>query len=256
MKSAKRVLVVDDEASVRMTLAANLELEGYEVVEADSGQRAVELVRERPFEVVLTDMRMPGMNGLETFRAIRDLHPGLPVVLMTGFALEGLLEEGINEGAYAVLRKPFSMDLAAKVIARAAESQLILVVDDAPSVADTLAAALSAAGLRSESVHDGEAAAAIVRDRRVDVCVLDLVMPGKDGVITCEEILLTDPSVVIIAMTAFSAERLIAEVLAKGGYACLRKPFSVTDLIHTIARARSDPRALGAQAAGALARGG
>jgi two-component system, NtrC family, response regulator HydG len=239
MNGPKRVLVVDDEKGVRTTLAANLELEGYEVVEAESGFRAVELAKERPFEVVITDMRMPGMNGLETFREIRKVRPDTAVVLMTGFALEKLLEEGVNEGAYAVLQKPFSMDLAAKVVARAALSQLVLVVDDAPMIADTLASALGAAGLRAESVHDGESAVEVVRERDVDVCVLDLVMPGKDGLAACEEILAAKPDTVIIAMTAHSAERLIAAVLDKGGYACLRKPFSVTDLIQTIARARA-----------------
>jgi two-component system, NtrC family, response regulator HydG len=242
--TTKRVLVVDDEPGMRTTLAANLELGGYEVVEAESGPRALELVKERPFHAVITDMRMPGMNGLDTFRAIRKIHPDMPVVLMTGFAMERLLEEGINEGAYAVLRKPFSMQVAAKVIARAVRSQLILVVDDAPAAADTLAAALESAGLSAVSVHDGDAAARAVRYGHVDVCVLDLIMPGKDGLATCGEILAADPEVIIIAMTGQAVERLITAVLDKGCFACLRKPFSVPDLVHAIARARlgSDKR--------------
>jgi len=233
-----RVLVVDDEPGMRMTLAANLELEGYEVVEAESGSQALDLVKERPFQAVITDMRMPGMSGLDTFRAIRELYPDMAVVLMTGFAVEEMLEEGLSEGAYAVLRKPFSMELAAKVLARAVRSQLILVVDDAPKAADTLAAALSLAGLQAESVHDGEAATHIVREGRVDVCVLDLVMPKKDGLATCQEILAIDPQVIIIAITGHAVERLIKAVLEQGCYACVRKPFDVKDLIHTIAQAR------------------
>lgn len=236
----KRVLVVDDEAGMRMTLAANLELEGYEVVEADCGKRAIELVKAGEFSAVITDMRMPGMGGLETFREIRRFKPNMPVILMTGFAIEKQLDEGITEGAYAVLRKPFSMSLAAAVMARAVRSQLVLVVDDAPATADTLAAALESTGLRAVSVHDGDAATSAVKQGRVDVCVLDLIMPGKDGLATCEEILSADPQIIVIAMTGRAAERLITSVLEKGCYACLRKPFNVSDLVHAIARARAD----------------
>lgn len=240
MTERTRVLVIDDEEGMRVTLAANLELEGYEVVEAADGQRALEIVAEQPFSLVITDIRMPGMSGVEVLRRLRRLRPGIVVIMMTGFALEDLVEEGILEGAYAVLKKPFSMDLAAEVVARAAEARSVLVVDDAQELADSIAAALRDAGLRAEASRSGRDAIEAVRARRVDVCVLDLIIPGQDGLVTCQEILALDPTVAVIVMTGYPVAEMITRIAERGGYACLRKPFETRDLLHTIAQARSD----------------
>jgi DNA-binding NtrC family response regulator len=240
MGERKRVLVVDDEEGMRITLAANLELEGYEVVEAGSGARALALVAEQPFSLVVTDIRMPGMNGVELLRQIRRIRPDLAVIMMTGFAVEDLVEEGILEGAYTVLEKPFSMEVVAEVVARAVEGRAVLVVDDTPAVADSIAVVLREAGLRAEVVHGGDAAVEAVRAGRIDVCVLDLVMPGQDGLATCDRILALDQGVAVIVMTGLPVEELITQIAQRGSYACLRKPFEVRDLLRTIAQARGD----------------
>src|SRR5439155_27260032 len=98
----KRVLLVDDDDGVRLSLSANLELEGFDVVEAKNGEEAIALARSGDFDLVITDVRMPGINGVDTFRAIRKHKPDLAVVIMTGFALESLLDEAQSEGTYAV----------------------------------------------------------------------------------------------------------------------------------------------------------
>jgi CheY-like chemotaxis protein len=233
--------VVDDEPGMRATLAANLELEGYEVMEAEDGRRALALFQQQPFELVITDIRMPGLNGVDTLRALRKIRPKATVVLMTGFALERLIDQGIAEGAYAVLQKPFSMDVVMRVIARAARSPTVLVVDDIPAVADAIATSLQAIGLRAETAHDGASAERLVRQGAIDVCVLDLVMPVQDGVAVCERLLAVDRALTIISMTAYPADEMIGKVAAMGGYACLRKPFAIPALIETIARARAAP---------------
>ena len=92
-----RVLIVDDERSLLLTLVANLELEGFEVVAASDGARALELVREQRFDLLLTDVRMPGMNGVDLFRQIRRVCPQMPVILMTAYAVETLIDEAIQE---------------------------------------------------------------------------------------------------------------------------------------------------------------
>src|SRR5512140_1747134 len=104
-----RVLIVDDESSLLMTLAANLELEGFDVVEASTPQRALELVRSQHFDLVLSDIRMPGMSGVDLFHAIRATHPQMPVILMTAFALEAMVRDAIEHGVYTVLAKPFEI---------------------------------------------------------------------------------------------------------------------------------------------------
>ncbi|MDC0679516.1 response regulator [Sorangium atrum] len=241
MQGTGPVLVVDDEEGMRATLAANLELEGYEVVEARDGAHALELVKRRRFALVLSDVRMPGLDGVATFREIKRLQPELTVVLMTGFAREQLIEQGIGEGVYAVIYKPFSMEHLMRIIARALSSRGVLVVDDLPAVAESIVAGLKAAGLRAEAAYDGHTAIQRARDAAVDVCVLDLRMPSLDGVRTHEQIRRLSRGITVIAMTGHATPEMIHAFTSQGGYACLHKPFEVRELMHTIARARSDP---------------
>ncbi|WP_437850150.1 response regulator [Sorangium sp. So ce363] len=236
----KRVLVIDDEEGMRITLAASLELEGYEVVEARDGIHALELVRQQAFTLVISDIRMPGLNGVETFRELKRIQPELTVVLMTAFALERLIEEAIAEGVYTVIHKPFSMDHLARIVARAVDSPAVLVVDDIPKVADSIVAVLRDAGLSAHAVHDGRAAVQYVIERGIDVCVLDLVMPDQDGVTTCAQMRGLKKRVTVIAMTGHAVPEMVSAIMSKGGYACLHKPFDARELIHTIARARGD----------------
>jgi DNA-binding NtrC family response regulator len=162
---------------------------------------------------------------------------------MTAFALEKLIEEAIAEGVYTVVYKPFSMDHLSRIIARAADSPAVLVVDDVPKVAESIVAVLQQAGLSAHALHDGRAAVRHIVEEGGDVCVLDLVMPDQDGVTTCEQLRGLARHVTVIAMTGHAVPEMICAVMSKGGYTCLRKPFDARELIHTIARARGDAAA-------------
>jgi CheY-like chemotaxis protein len=98
------VLVVDDESSVRSLVRSILEHAGHEVVEASSAGEALELLRTRSPEVLLTDIVMPGMNGLALAAHAHQLHPAMPVIFMSGFA-----RQYADELSGSVcLRKPFT----------------------------------------------------------------------------------------------------------------------------------------------------
>ncbi|WP_437484223.1 response regulator [Sorangium sp. So ce1014] len=119
MQATRRVLVVDDEEGMRATVAANLELEGYEVVEARDGAHALDLVRQQRFALVLSDVKMPGLNGVETFRELRRIQPDLTVIAMTGHAAPEMIHAFTSRGGYACLRKPFDVRELMHTIARA-----------------------------------------------------------------------------------------------------------------------------------------
>src|SRR5262245_61261965 len=129
MSVSRHILVVDDEESVRLTLAANLELAGYEVTIAEDGQRAGELAALTAFDPIISDMRMPRRTGLDAFREIKRIRPDLAVIIMTAFTTESLLDEAFAEGVYTVLHKPFSMQRLLDLIPRAVARGVVLVVD-------------------------------------------------------------------------------------------------------------------------------
>jgi DNA-binding NtrC family response regulator len=119
MERAK-VLVVDDKENILKLLARILGDE-YEVTTASDGGRAISLVAAQPFDVVLTDLRMPGADGFEVLRAVKARAPETEVVMMTAYATVSDAVEAMKQGAYDYIQKPFDPDDAARVVARAVE---------------------------------------------------------------------------------------------------------------------------------------
>jgi DNA-binding NtrC family response regulator len=233
-----RILLVDDEQSLLTTLAANLELEGFDVVEAGSAAAALVAIGRGRFDLVLSDVRMPGATGVELFRKVREERPELPFLLMTAFSVEVLIEEALAHGVYAVLPKPFEIDRAVFTLLRAARAPYVLVIDDLRGVAESLAAMLDACGVRARAEPSGERAVELVRSGEVDVCLVDLVMPGLDGPAVIEKIRRIDPSIACIAISGHDVPEMMRRLSASGATSCLRKPVPPQVLVREIARAR------------------
>src|SRR6478735_6521049 len=107
---APRILIVDDDAGQRSLLHSFLKGQGFETVPVDSGARALEALRAQPFSMMISDVRMPGMSGLETLRLARKEHPVLPVLLVTAFADIRDAVGAMRDGALNYLAKPIDLD--------------------------------------------------------------------------------------------------------------------------------------------------
>ncbi len=121
-----RILVVDDETNVRTLLSEVLQGQGYEVVVASSGEEAVELARKSPFEIVITDMRMPGINGVEVIQHVKNINSECCVIVITAYASVESAVEAIRRGAYDYITKPFNIATMRIIVDRAAERQRLL----------------------------------------------------------------------------------------------------------------------------------
>ncbi|MDW8102870.1 MAG: response regulator [Anaerolineae bacterium] len=110
MAHKKRVLVVDDEISVRKICQFILQMMGFEVETAADGMEAVEKAREKPFDLIITDIKMPGINGVETARLIREIYPDVPWIVMTAYGQLDLALKAIRLGVNGFLLKPFTPD--------------------------------------------------------------------------------------------------------------------------------------------------
>jgi two-component system response regulator HydG len=117
----ERILVVEDEEGMREFLKILLGKERYEVVAADCGEKAIERFKEENFHVVITDIKMPGMNGMEVLTAIRQMDPSVPVILMTGHASMDTAIEAVNKGAFAYLLKQARNDEIKQLVRKAIE---------------------------------------------------------------------------------------------------------------------------------------
>ena len=115
------VLIVDDEQSMCELIDTALELRGYDTTWCQSADRAMELLRQREFDVVLTDVRMPGTTGLQLCQQIKLQRPDIPVVVMTAFGSLETAVSAMRSGAYDFITKPVEMEVLSLTIARAAE---------------------------------------------------------------------------------------------------------------------------------------
>lgn len=115
------VLVVDDEGANRYSVSKTLQRVGYMVSEASSGEEALDIMNKQTFDVVLTDIRMPGLDGVELLRRIKDEAPDAIVILMTGYASLGTAVEALRLGAHDYLIKPSSSQDIRQSVSRGVE---------------------------------------------------------------------------------------------------------------------------------------
>jgi excisionase family DNA binding protein len=114
-----RILVVDDEASIRDLLSKTLALADYDVDTAPDGRSALERLRLYPYDLLIVDLKMPGMDGLAVVREAKRLKADLPVIVITGYSTEAAAIEALNLGVTSYLTKPFKVS---QVLANAAKA--------------------------------------------------------------------------------------------------------------------------------------
>src|SRR4030065_146761 len=107
---SNKILIVDDEKLMRISLESQLKKEGYDVSSVDNANEGMNLIKSEEFDIVVTDLRLPNMNGMELLKEIKNYNPDIIVVIMTAY---GTLESAVaatKEGAYDYIAKPFSTD--------------------------------------------------------------------------------------------------------------------------------------------------
>ena len=105
-----RILIVDDDQAMRLALSESLESCGYDISTAENGSEALNLFKKGKFDLVVTDMKMPGMTGIEVLQSVKILSPDIPVILITAYGTVNTAVEAMKEGAAEFIMKPFSLD--------------------------------------------------------------------------------------------------------------------------------------------------
>ena len=135
MAKETRVLVVDDDISFAESLTDILNEKGYDAVAVNSGEEALEKIKERSFDVVLMDVKMPVMDGMQTFKEIKKLSRSITVIMMTAYSMDDLVHDALKEGAYGVLRKPLDIEqVIRRIEISKAGGSLTMIIDDDPNI--------------------------------------------------------------------------------------------------------------------------
>ena len=247
MEDTLRILVVDDDRMMARTIVDILKVKGYEAQAVHSGPEALEKVaqgsfgsaQDRPFDCVLTDIKMPGVNGVELYRAIKTRQPDLPVVLMTAYSTDSLVEEGLEEGAIAALTKPLDINRLLCFFSSLRKERSIAIVDDDPQFCKTLGDVLRMRGFAVTQVSDPHG---VVERLGADgqVVLLDMRLNNISGLGVLREIRERHPHLPVVLVTGYREEMAsaIEAALKIGAYTCLHKPLEIEHLLQLLAEIR------------------
>ena len=227
------ILVVDDDEDTCQNLSDILCDLGYQVDSAHDGPSALEMVRVKPYDVALLDLKMPGMDGLELYREIKRLAAGTVAMLVTAYASHATAEEALKAGAWRVLSKPIDFPKLLSLVDVALSQPLVLVVDDDRELCANLWDLFRERGYRVGLAHTLNEAAGQLGYANYKVVLIDMRISGGDGGEVFRRVREANPRARTILITGYRSETedLVARVLAEGADTVCYKPFEIPRLL-------------------------
>ncbi|OGA96044.1 MAG: response regulator receiver protein [Burkholderiales bacterium RIFCSPHIGHO2_12_FULL_61_11] len=236
-----KILVVDDDRRIVKTTCDILKIKGYEATAAYSGEEGVEKVRSDPPDCVLMDIKMTGISGVEALKRMKEIVPALPIVLVTAYATDDLMEEAKRAGAYAVLSKPLNFPMILSFLSLLRQEESILVVDDDPEFCKTLKDILTLRGFQVETETEPRRVMGHLENNyKLAIVLLDLKLGEVNGVDVLKEIRAKYPGKPVVLVTGYREEMAnsIEKARKIGAYTCLYKPLEMDDLFRLIEEIR------------------
>ncbi|MFA6093117.1 MAG: response regulator [Elusimicrobiota bacterium] len=229
-----RVLLVDDEKIVRVVLRRFLSGQNVQISEAENGAVALELARKELFDIYFVDVRMPIIDGVEFLQELRKLDKEAEVVMMTGYALDEVLETAQKQGICGILRKPFGADDIRNMVGvlndQPRKPLRVLVVDDDQSIVTYFSRFLQGQGIECVSAGTLAEAVAAVQSQHCDLVFLDLILSGCNGLEVYQAVRKAAPNTKVVVMTGYPNDLESAKT-QEGLHGSMIKPLSVDALM-------------------------
>ncbi len=251
------ILVVDDERLICDLLRSVLAGHGHEVLMAMNGREGLELFKKHRPRFTLLDLRMPEMNGIEVLKQIRAIDPQAAVLILTAWGSDALEQQARQLGVVDFLSKGLSLDVLVDAMERtlqqtahaaspaqaaapagapppapvaAGDGDFILVVDDEPQIRDLLKRFLSLRGYKVRVASDGQQALTMVEQQAPQLIVLDVYMPGINGVEVLRQLRRRKFTGGVILLTGSQDDKLLQEALDLGSVDVMGKPVDLERL--------------------------
>jgi two-component system, NtrC family, response regulator HydG len=234
-----RVLIIDDDIDHAESLADVIEMRGHEAHIANSGEEGIKEFRSADFGFVLLDVKLPGINGVETFRELKKIKPTAKVMMMTGFSVEQLVSQAVEGGALGVLHKPFAATAILELLSNIKERGRVLVADDDPDFVESIVRILEGGGYEVETAATGAEALTKLMGEDIDCLLLDLHLPVMSGAELYARLVEIGRTVPTVLVTGGRDATEKDERLQSQTFGMLFKPFDPVALLNAIGSAVS-----------------
>ncbi len=246
----ERILVIDDEEIICSLLKDTLTDVGYQVeTVTDSKEGLEKILRGEPFDILLTDIRMPKKDGMQILKEAKGRMPDMIVIIITGYPSIETIREASEYNAFDYITKPLDPDEVCDCIKRSLEARKlsrelkipekppgILVVDDMQSALFLSEGVLEDEGYHAEIAQNGQEALERFKQKHFDIVIADLHMPGMDGIELLNNIKKLDIKTLVIIMTARPSIESAIQAFRHGAYDYITKPIDPDTIINTIHR--------------------
>jgi len=231
MNKKLSVLIVDDDVDLGDTLLDILDAKGYDVSFASSGPNALRKIEKKQYDVVLLDIRMPGMNGVETLKQVNVRSPLTTVVMITAFAHDDLINDAKEEGVLKILNKPLDIDKIISFLKKHEILKTMFMVDDDTEFCNSLKDAIELHGYNVTVVYSAQEAIDTFKNQEYGIILLDMKLNGKSGIDVAESIKEKGYDSAIVMMSAYKKE--FQSLLENAGQECafIEKPFEINSII-------------------------
>jgi DNA-binding NtrC family response regulator len=237
LKDKIDILVVDDDVDMTETLSDILSTLGIQVEIAHDGLQALKKVKIKRFDMVLMNIQMPKMNGIECFKKIKKIRPQTTVMMMTAYAAQDLIAEALREEVYGIWYKPVEIQRIIELVEKTPKKgALLLIVDDDLSTSETVVDILQNKGYKLIKVSNGEEAKKKIKEKDFDLVFINSKMPVMNGLETYLELRKIRPHIKTILLTAYyqEVEAIVEEAIRNDFYTCLYKPLKIDNLLKIV----------------------
>jgi len=243
-----KVLIMEDDESARIMLARVIKKEGFTVFTAENGRVGLEIFRNENPLIVVSDLKMPEMSGLEALKEIKKISPRAQFILMTAFGEVDTAIEALREGALDYIKKPIDLDVLTLAIGRAKEKiededklyqffPQILLVEDDEMARERLTGILQKENWKVIAAADGKEALEIFMQEKIDILLTDIKMPRLDGLEALHEMRTLSNDFEAIIMTGYGDEASAIKAMHEGAMNFLKKPIDLENLSVLIEKA-------------------
>ncbi len=242
-----KTLVIEDESATLKQLAKVIRKEGFEVAVAENGSVGLDIFKNEHPDIIVTDLKMPDIDGLEVLRQAKRISPNVPVILITGFGETDTAISALREGMFDYIKKPIDLNLLILALGRAKEKvheyknsvpfPNILLVDDEETTRRRLARVLTKEGWQVHQASDGEQALNIFKKTKIDIVLTDIKMPKKDGLQALHEMRANAEDFEAIILTGYGDESSAIQAMKDGAINFLKKPIDLEQMIVAVEKA-------------------